>query len=139
MSTNNNNGNSSSSAHHNADTMNTYPDDDDVERTLLINLRRQLVGVRAHYADSHGRILRARLEAIQSLADERLRDLDEWATPEAGDAASVAAYIATTSFIRSLRRILARMWISYRTKNSRISKKLVREMGRLVEARFQAI
>lgn len=140
MSTNNNNnGSSSSSAHHDAKPTSTCPDDDEVERALLTNLRHQLVGVRAHYKDSHGRTLMARLEAIQSLAEERLRDLDEWDIPEEGDTASVAAYTATRSFIRSLRRILARMWTSYRTKKGRISKRMVRDMEGLVKARLAAI
>lgn len=139
MSAINNNGNSSSSAHHDAAPVSTHPDDEELERTLLTNIRPQLVEVRRHYDGSHGRILKARLEALQSLADERPADLDEWEPPEESDTENAAAYASARAFITSFRRMLARMWTAYRTNECRIPVDMIRHMECLVEARAAAI
>lgn len=134
-----NSGNNASSS--SLDQVNTisHLDDVEVERTLVTNLRLQLVEVRHHYHHTNGRILIARLRALQSLADERSRDLDEWDAPEEDDVENTAAYAAARSFLGSLRRIIAKMWTGYRTNNSRITAGMLREMEELVEARAGVI
>lgn len=116
--------NSKLSSHNDADST-IYPDDGEVERALLNNLRQQLVEVWAHYESSHGRVLKAKLETLQSLADERLEDLDGWDEPEEGDTANIAAYAAARAFATSLQRIVARMWTAYRTKRGRLRAPLI--------------
>lgn len=145
MSAINNNGNSSSSAHHDADPVSTHPDDEELthpddeelERIFLTNIRSQVADVRRHYVSSAGRILKVRLEALQSLADERLADLDEWEPPQ--DTENAAAYASARAFITSFRRILARVWTAYRTNECRIPVGMIRQMECLVEARTAAI
>jgi hypothetical protein len=137
MSPNQESPNSSLSSPIDADSA-TYPDDGEVERTLLTNLRQQLVEIWAHYESSHGRVLKAKIETLQGLADERLQDLDEWDEPEEGDTANIAAYAAARAFVTSLRRIITRMWTAYRTKRGRLHAPLIQELQDLVDARAEA-
>ncbi|KAK0749680.1 hypothetical protein B0T18DRAFT_445484 [Schizothecium vesticola] len=135
MSNNGSNANSSSSNYANSTP---YPDDGEVERTLLTNLCQQLVEIRDHYESSHGRVLKAKLETLQSLADERLQDLDQWDEPEEGDTANIAEYAAARTLATSLRRIIARIWTVDRTKSGHLSAPLIQELEDLVDARVEA-
>lgn len=114
--------------------------DDAVEAELILQLQPIIQKLSQHYKKSKGRALKRNLDALMSLATERCLVLWEYDEPEnSEDELSSLEFAEAKEFSVSLYIFAARLMSSYLNKSARVPRALIRNLGRIVNARDELL